>query len=597
MLGLVDYGDSDDDGAAPLMPPPTTTLARAVNAAPNVVGPSSAGLEIRKFARADGQMVMRTNLPASAVLAPLQGPEHPFRRGLHEASLESGSVHAGGAVDRANIDDWCFHEQFHTFQSYGYAEDAAGGGRIVGDEEALRRAAANGGASISSSAALVKRVKKKRPRAGPLDVGDMDVGDEDEDSVWAPIAAADDDGVNVPLTAERKAEIALTLLSERAKNAKGYDENEDFDRRDERKISHLLPPRLTRDSVATEATSTFHGAKERDYQGRSWTVPAPELRRRVDDEHDCFIPKKCVHRWTGHSKGVQAIRLFPKLGHLLLSASLDGSIKIWDVYNERECKRTYKGHSEAVRDVTFCQGTAPGSRFASCGFDRFSRVWDTETGTVLHTLSPNRKMCYCVDFFPQDENILLAGASDNRIYQWDLRVSSENYVQEYNHHLQPVNSITFIDDDKRFVSTSDDKKIFIWEHNIPVPMKYISEPHLNSVPVVELHPSGQFWCGQSMDNQIITYQAKGAMKQMRKKNFKGHLSSGFACGLSFSPNGRFLASGDGEGRLFTWDFKSTRVFRKMHAHDAGPCIGTVWHPIEPSWLVTCGWDGLIKLWD
>lgn len=35
------------------------------------------------------------------------------------------------------------------------------------------------------------------------------------------------------------------------------------------------------------------------------------------------------------------------------SASLDGKCKIWDVYNERQVKRTYSGHSAAVRCVNF----------------------------------------------------------------------------------------------------------------------------------------------------------------------------------------------------------------------------------------------------
>ena len=128
-------------------------------------------------------------------------------------------------------------------------------------------------------------------------------------------------------------------------------------------------------------------------------------------------------------------------------------------------------------------------------------------------------------------------------------------------------------------------------------MKYISEPHMNAVPVVELHPSTQFWCGQSLDNQIVTYGARDKLKQMRKKTFKGHLCAGYSCGLTFSPNGKFLASGDGEGKLFFWDFKTTRIYRKLQAHDTGPCIGAAWHPLEPSWVFTCGWDGLIKLWD
>ena len=52
-----------------------------------------------------------------------------------------------------------------------------------------------------------------------------------------------------------------------------------------------------------------------------------------------------------------------------------------------------------------------------------------------------------------------------------------------------------------------------------------------------------------------------------------------------------------QGKLHVWDWKSTKSYRKFQAHDGGPCMGAAWHPLQPSWIATCGWDGLIKLWD
>merc|ERR1719240_1595235 len=60
---------------------------------------------------------------------------------------------------------------------------------------------------------------------------------------------------------------------------------------------------------AMEETSVFHGTKLKDYQGRSWLHPPAEAR--ADDEHECYIPKKWVHTFSGHTKGVAAIRWFP----------------------------------------------------------------------------------------------------------------------------------------------------------------------------------------------------------------------------------------------------------------------------------------------
>lgn len=47
------------------------------------------------------------------------------------------------------------------------------------------------------------------------------------------------------------------------------------------------------------------------------------------------------------------------------------------------------------------------------------------------------------------------------VKQWDIR--SGEIVQEYDRHLGAVNTITFVDLNRRFVSTSDDKSLRVWE--------------------------------------------------------------------------------------------------------------------------------------
>lgn len=72
--------------------------------------------------------------------------------------------------------------------------------------------------------------------------------------------------------------------------------------------------------------------------------------------------------------------------------------------------------------------------------------------------------------------------------QWDIR--SGKITQQYDQHLGPVNTITFVDSGRRFVTSSDDKSIRVWEYGIPVVIKYISEPHMHSMPSVQVHPNG-----------------------------------------------------------------------------------------------------------
>ena len=48
--------------------------------------------------------------------------------------------------------------------------------------------------------------------------------------------------------------------------------------------------------------------------------------------------------------------------------------------------------------------------------------------------------------------------------QWDT--TSGEIVQEYDRHLGPVNTVTFVDENRRFVSTSDDKSLRVWEWSV-----------------------------------------------------------------------------------------------------------------------------------
>ncbi|KAJ3329835.1 hypothetical protein HDU91_003746, partial [Kappamyces sp. JEL0680] len=101
---------------------------------------------------------------------------------------------------------------------------------------------------------------------------------------------------------------------------------------------------------------------------------------------------------------------------------------------------------------------------------------------------------------------------------------------------------------------------------------------------------------QSLDNKVVVYSVGDRIKLNKKKLFNGHLVAGFSCKPNFSPDGRFVMSGDSEGKMWFWDWKTCKVFKKFAAHD-GPIISCLWHPHETSKVATCSNDGTIKYWD
>uniref|UniRef100_A0A0L8HL56 Uncharacterized protein n=1 Tax=Octopus bimaculoides TaxID=37653 RepID=A0A0L8HL56_OCTBM len=402
--------------------------------------------------------------------------------------------------------------------------------------------------------------------------------------------------------------------------------------------------------------STLHIKDATDYQGRSFLHPPHDVGvnlKSEDPPEKCFIPKKLIHTWTGHNKGISAIRWFPRYAHLMLSCSMDSKIKIWEVYNQRRCVRTYLGHKQAVRDICF---NNDGTSFLSCAYDRYCKLWDTETEFLQLDALPNanhsvsvvgaftcyrhegqsggkcispfssRKVPYCVKFNPDEDkqNLFVAGTSDKKIVCWDIR--SGDIMQEYDRHLGAVNTITFVDQNRRFVTTSDDKSLRVWEWDVPVDFKYIADPSMHSMPAVTLSPNGKWLACQSMDNKICIFNVLNRFKFMKKKMFTGHMNN--IVEMMHSTLGRrragvlsttsslvldyffiilkpereeaksicYIICGDADGKLYIWDWKTTKLYCQFKAHD-DVCVATLWHPHETSKVATAGWDGIIKFWD
>ena len=139
------------------------------------------------------------------------------------------------------------------------------------------------------------------------------------------------------------------------------------------------------------------------------------------------------------------------------------------------------------------------------------------------------------------------GCSDKKIVTYDAMTGE--ITQEYNHHPEPVNAILFLEDHGTpMITSSDDKKVLVWEWDIVgVPIKYISDPIMHSMSTRTMHPSQQFFVEQSLDNQIVVFQAHNCFAMQWRRWFAGHQVSGYAFEMAFSPDGLFLASGDGNG--------------------------------------------------
>ncbi|KAF8883975.1 pre-mRNA splicing factor [Infundibulicybe gibba] len=498
---------------------------------------------------------MKVNILCNDMMLAVEGPETPFGERNHFLNQNALARHV---EEQSSTIEHAFRSQYLTHSILGYSSNPSVDPNAPSILGLVESEDANGFATIDTLRATKnqrKELKRKRKHKGSVDI-------------------VDGDGAYVGPWASWEGEEPQNHFLAGLDGAEELEEDGDEEPEPDFIIKKSKP--------------------ERDYQGRTYMTPpiaeAPSLLSEAGSQ-DCFIPKVLVHTWTGHTQGVSVIRTFPETGHLLLSGSMDTKIKLWDIYTHRSCMRTFHGHDKAVKDVSFSND---GRQFLSCGYDRQMKLWDTETGQCLKRFH-NGKFHMSFASIPMRTNntFSLLACPIKRLYR-SYDTNSGEITQEYDQHLGPVNTITFVDENRGFVTTSDDKTIRAWDFDIPAVIKYIAEPHMHSMPAVTLHPSRRYLAAQSLDNQILIYSTDN-FRQNRKKRFAGHSVAGYACQVGFSPDGKWISSGDGEGNVVFWDWKTGRIKSRLKAHSK-VVIAHEWLPHETSRVITASWDGLIKLW-
>jgi len=155
--------------------PAQAPLALDINLAPSVTPILGMGA----FAKAESREVA-FNPRVDTLYAPVQGPA-TLPPGVRRDTVNNTPT---GHVERTNMNDFLFDQQYHTFHSYGFAADPtinARRGTVVGNVERLQDKVASATVfdSTSSSRLRKKQAKEKRKKGG-------DPGSDEYLGPWAP---------------------------------------------------------------------------------------------------------------------------------------------------------------------------------------------------------------------------------------------------------------------------------------------------------------------------------------------------------------------------------------------------------------------------
>ncbi|KAK9053932.1 hypothetical protein SSX86_025007 [Deinandra increscens subsp. villosa] len=131
-----------------------------------------------------------------------------------------------------------------------------------------------------------------------------------------------------------------------------------------------------------------------------------------------------VKTFAGHNGEVNAIKWDPT-GSLLASCSDDSTAKIWSLKQDT-CLYDLKEHTKEIYTIRWSP-TGPGTNnpnqplvLASASFDSTIKLWDVETGNLLHSLVAHGDPVYSVAFSPNGE-YLASGSLDKCMHIWSVK--------------------------------------------------------------------------------------------------------------------------------------------------------------------------------
>ncbi|RKO86430.1 WD40-repeat-containing domain protein, partial [Blyttiomyces helicus] len=129
---------------------------------------------------------------------------------------------------------------------------------------------------------------------------------------------------------------------------------------------------------------------------------------------------------TEHSRAVNRICFNPAEASILLSASQDGTMKLWDLRAKNVARHTFEGKAESVRDVQFSPGNP--FEFAAAFENGNIQKWDIRNPLQFERKwSAHNGLALTVDWHA-DSRLVASGGRDRQIKVWDMKSDSRKPV-------------------------------------------------------------------------------------------------------------------------------------------------------------------------
>jgi WD40 repeat protein len=215
---------------------------------------------------------------------------------------------------------------------------------------------------------------------------------------------------------------------------------------------------------------------------------------------------------------------------LLVSASSDKMVRIWDVKNGKMLF-AIKAHKQSVNHVEFSPN---GKMIVSASSDKTVKLWSVTEGKRIGAFPGHRDGVNWANFSP-DGKMVATACQDKLIYLFN--VATQTKVKQLSGHEHNVTVVKFSPDGSKIASTSWDRTIKIWDVATGTCITSL-DGHKNGVEFLEWMPNGNSVVSASYSR----VENEGTVNLWDAQTGKLMDSvSGEFYGIAFSPSANLLA--------------------------------------------------------
>ncbi|KZP19698.1 WD40 repeat-like protein [Athelia psychrophila] len=298
---------------------------------------------------------------------------------------------------------------------------------------------------------------------------------------------------------------------------------------------------------------------------------------------------KEVKYLEGHEEAVMAVNFSPN-GQLLVSGSVDCTVRLWDLKNLTQVWKRPRRHDRPVISVAFSHG---GSRIAAGSADGYVKVWDASPQQTTWDRGPVpgiEKQTWAVAISPDGKRVAHGITTDHTVLTWYTdRNPADNIVLRG--HKEPIRVVIFSSDGLTLSSGSQDNDIIVWDA-VSGDLKRVLSGHTDYVLALCFAPQDSTRIASGSEDQTVRLWNVAGKSDSRQ--FHGHSKA--VRTVAFSGNGQRLASGSSDGEVRVWDAMSGTALNTFTA-GTGTVVMSVAFSSAADRLFSSDRDGHLQTWD